>query len=159
LKAALIGYGFKASKCDPSLFMLKTGSLHLIVLVYVDDIIITGSSLPHIQSLISKLNAEFALKQLGVLDYFLGIEVFHLADGSLLLSQAKYIRDLLSKAKMDNANGMPTPMASTLKLSKVGSVPVEDPTHFRSIVGALQYATLTRPEISFFCQQGLSISL
>jgi histone deacetylase 1/2 len=50
---------------------------------------------------------------------------------------------------MDNANGMPTPMASTLKLSKVGSVPVEDPTHFRSIVGALQYATLTRPEISF----------
>ncbi|KAK2420319.1 putative mitochondrial protein [Trifolium repens] len=149
LKAALIGYGFKASKCDPSLFMMKTGSLHLIVLVYVDDIIITGSSLPHIQSLISKLNAEFALKHLGVLDYFLGIEVFHLADGSLLLSQAKYIRDLLSKAKMDNANGMPTPMASTLKLSKVGFVPVEDPTHFRSIVGALQYATLTRPEISF----------
>jgi histone deacetylase 1/2 len=117
LKAALIGYGFKASRCDPSLFMMKTGSLHLIVLVYVDDIIITGSSLSHIQHLISKLNAEFALKQLGVLDYFLGIEVFHLPNGSLLLSQAKYIRDLLSKAKMETANGMPTPMASSLKLS------------------------------------------
>ncbi|PNX94541.1 hypothetical protein L195_g017718 [Trifolium pratense] len=56
LKAALIGYGFKASKCDPSLFMIKTGTLHLIILVYVDDIIITGSSLHHIQQLISKLN-------------------------------------------------------------------------------------------------------
>jgi histone deacetylase 1/2 len=149
LKAALIGYGFSASKCDPSLFMMKTSTLHLIVLVYVDDIIITGSSLPHIQKLITKLNAEFALKQLGTLDYFLGIEVFHLANGALLLSQAKYIRDLLSKAKMDTANGMSTPMASTLKLSKIGSVPVEDPTLFRSIVGALQYATLTRPEIAF----------
>ncbi|MCI33550.1 retrovirus-related Pol polyprotein from transposon TNT 1-94, partial [Trifolium medium] len=100
--------------------MLKTGSLHLIVLVYVDDIIITGSSLPQIQQLISKLNAEFALKQLGALDYFLGIEVFHLANGALLLSQAKYIRDLLSKANMDTAHGMPTPMVSSLKLSKVG---------------------------------------
>jgi histone deacetylase 1/2 len=129
--------------------MMKAGFLHHIVLVYVDDIIITGSSLSHIQQLISKLNAEFALKQLGVLDYFLGIEVFHLPNGSLLLSQAKYIRDLLSKAKMETANGMPTPMASSLKLSKVGSVPVEDPTHFRSIVGALQYATLTRPEIAY----------
>ncbi|PNY03730.1 histone deacetylase [Trifolium pratense] len=66
LKAALIAYGFTAS-----------------------------NSLPKIQQLISKLNAEFALKQLGVLDYFLGIEVFHLANGALLLSQAKYIRDLL----------------------------------------------------------------
>ncbi|MCH80902.1 retrovirus-related Pol polyprotein from transposon TNT 1-94, partial [Trifolium medium] len=149
LKTALLGYGLKASKCDPSLFMLKTSTLHLIVLVYVDDIIITDSSLPHIQSLITKLNTEFALKQLGDLDYFLGIEVFHLANGALLLSQAKYIRDLLSKAHMDNANDMPTPMASTLKLSKVGSAPVENPTLFRSIVGALQYATLTRPEIAY----------
>ncbi|MCI63733.1 retrovirus-related Pol polyprotein from transposon TNT 1-94, partial [Trifolium medium] len=64
---------------------------------------------------------------------------FHLANGALLLSQAKYIKDLLSKANMDIANGMPTPMVSSLKLSKVGSVPVEDPTLFRSIVGALQY--------------------
>ncbi|GAU41870.1 hypothetical protein TSUD_366180 [Trifolium subterraneum] len=149
LKAALIAFGFTASKCDPSLFMIKTGGLHLIVLVYVDDIIITGNSLPKIQQLISKLNAEFALKQLGTLDYFLGIEVFHLSNGALLLSQTKYIRDLLSKAHMTTANGMATPMVSSLKLSKVGSVPVDNPTLFRSIVGALQYVTLTRPEISY----------
>ncbi|GAU47982.1 hypothetical protein TSUD_87860 [Trifolium subterraneum] len=108
-----------------------------------------ANSLSHIQQLISKLNAEFALKQLGALDYFLGIEVSYLSSGGLLLSQAKYIRDLLARATMENANAMPTPMASTLKLSKVGSTPVENPTLFRSIVGALQYATLTRPEISY----------
>jgi histone deacetylase 1/2 len=117
---------------------MNTGTLHMMILLYVDDIIIADSSLPHIQQLISRLNAQFALKQLGALDYFLGIEVFHLPSGGLLLSQAKYIRDLLIRATMENANGMPTPMASSLKLSKVGSAPVEDPTLFRSIVGALQ---------------------
>lgn len=50
---------------------------------------------------------------------------------------------------MLKANGMPTPMISSSKLSKVGSTAVNDPTEFRSIVGALQYVTLTRPEISF----------
>ncbi|XP_050917836.1 uncharacterized mitochondrial protein AtMg00810 [Lathyrus oleraceus] len=50
---------------------------------------------------------------------------------------------------MSNANGMPTPMVSSSKLSKVGSDVVSDPTLFRSVVGALQYATLTRPKISF----------
>jgi histone deacetylase 1/2 len=149
LKAALILHGFRPSKCDPSLFMITTGTVHMMILVYVDDILITGNSITHIQQLISKLNAEFALKQLGSLDYFLGIEVFHMDNGSLLLSQTKYIRDLLSRVQMETANGMPTPMVSSSKLSKIGSNPVEDPTHFRSIVGALQYATLTRPEISF----------
>ncbi|GAU28846.1 hypothetical protein TSUD_21830 [Trifolium subterraneum] len=149
LKTALLLYGFTASKCDPSLFMLKTSSVLMMVLVYVDDIIITGSSSSHIQQLITKLNDEFALKQLDTLDYFLGIEVFHLDNGNVVLSQAKYIRDLLSKVQMESANGMPTPMVSSLKLSKVGSNPIEDPSLYRSIVGALQYATLTRPEISF----------
>ncbi|XP_058751767.1 uncharacterized mitochondrial protein AtMg00810-like [Vicia villosa] len=116
------------------------------VLVYVDDIIITGNSSSF---LITELNTKFALKQLGKLDYFLGIEVTHLSNGSLLLSQTKYICDLLAKANMASANGMPTPMVSSNKLSKFGSTAVPDPTHFRSIVGALQYATLTRPEISY----------
>lgn len=119
------------------------------VLVYVDDIIITGNSETFITSLIKKLNVVFSLKQLGKLDYFLGIEVTHLPNGSLFLSQTKYAIDLLAKVNMSNANGMPTPMVSSSKLSKVGSDVVSDPTLFRSIVGALQYVTLTRPEISF----------
>lgn len=98
----------------------------------MDDIILTGSSRSHIQTVTTKLNSEFALKQLGNLDYFLGIEVKHLSNGSLLLSQSKYIRDANTN---ENAQGMPTPMGSSIKLSKVRSYVVPDPIQFRYIVG------------------------
>lgn len=149
LKNALIQQGFLASKCDPSLFLLHHGKLQIMILVYVDDIIITGNSASFITALIKHLNDVFSLKQLGKLDYFLRIEVTHLPNGSLLLSQSKYITDLLAKVNMTSANGMPTPMVSSNKLSKIGSNEVDDPTQFRSVVGALQYATLTRLEIYF----------
>lgn len=110
---------------------------------------ITGNSPSFITSSIKSLNAAFSLTELGKLDYFLGIEVSHLSNGSLFLSQNKYVSDLLAKVNMLNANGMPTPMISSSKLSKVGSDSVSDPALYRSVVGALQYATLTRPEISF----------
>jgi histone deacetylase 1/2 len=149
LRSALVKMQFVPSKCDPSLFTLHT-SLHTIfLLVYVDDIIITGSSSDLIQQLIQKLHSEFALKDLGKLDYFLGIEVHHSNSGSLLLTQTKYIRDLLTKANMATANSIASPMASSTKLTKFGSNHVSDPTFFRSIVGGLQYVTVTRPEISY----------
>jgi histone deacetylase 1/2 len=119
------------------------------LLVYVDDIIITGSSSSLVQNLVDKLNSAFSLKQLGDLEYFLGIEVHHLQDGSLLLTQSKYIRDLLSKTNMVDCNPINTPMMSSCKLSKVGSDNMSDATLYRSVVGSLQYATITRPEISF----------
>jgi len=147
LKSSLLSFGFKSSRCDPSLFILHTQAHCIFILVYVDDIIITGNSKLAIKNLVHQLNSEFSLKDLGILDYFLGIEVHHSPSGSLLLSQTKYIKDLLQKANMINANSMPSPMASSTKLSKFGSV--SDPTFFRSIVGALQYATITRPEISY----------
>jgi hypothetical protein len=149
LKATLLTFGFKSSRCDPSLFTLHTKTQCIFILVYVDDIIITGNSTTAIQQLVHKLNSEFSLKDLGKLDYFLGIEVHHSPSGSLLLSQSKYIKDLLQRANMINANSMASPMASSTKLSKFGSNNVSDPSYFRSIVGALQYATITRPEISF----------
>lgn len=145
----LIGFGFVQSKCDPSLLVLKTPNSCLHILIYVDDIIITGASIQLVQSLISKLNSVFALKLLGNLDYFSRTEVKQLSNGSLLLSQGKYIRDLLQKAGMVEAKGISTPLPGVLKLSKHRSDYMEDPTHYRSIVGALQYITMTRPEISY----------
>lgn len=139
LKGSLLHYGLQPSKCDPSLFYLHTSSL----------IIITGNSTSYIAQLIKSLNSNFALKDLGKLDYFLGIEVSHLPNGSIILSQTKYVSDLLARVNMATANVMPTPMVSSSKLSKFGSDTVADPTLFRSIFGALQYATLTRPELSF----------
>jgi len=74
------------------------------MLVYVDDIIFTGNNPSFIKSLVTKLKSEFCLKDLGSLDYFLGIEVRPQPNGALILTQSKYIRDLLGKTKMDEAN-------------------------------------------------------
>lgn len=149
LSSALRGLGFVSSKCDPSLSTIKTSTYTIVMLVYVDDIIIIGSSQDHIRHIIHKLNDDFSLKQLGDLEYFLGIKVHHQSNGSLLLSQSKYIRDLLAKANMSKPKGLPTPMVSNLKLSKYDSDYMVDPSFYRSIVRALQYATITRHEISY----------
>jgi histone deacetylase 1/2 len=149
LTQTLLQMGFTASKCDPSLLVLHQQGACIYVLIYVDDILITGSA-PHlIQDLIHKLNIKFALKQLGEVDYFLGIEVNHVASGGLFLNQSKYIKDLLCKTNMDNCKPIGSPMVSSCRLSKFGTDSLTDATLYRSTVGALQYATLTRPDISF----------
>ncbi|PNX54637.1 histone deacetylase [Trifolium pratense] len=149
LQATLLKLGFKASRCDPSLFIYSASGHVLYFLVYVDDIILTGTSPSLIQSFITQLNQAFSLKHLGDLDYFLGIEVKSLPDGSLALNQSKYIRDILTRTKMLNCSPVSTPMQSSCKLSKLGSNALADPFMYRSVVGALQYATITRPEISY----------
>nr|KYP42777.1 Retrovirus-related Pol polyprotein from transposon TNT 1-94 [Cajanus cajan] len=149
LKTTLLQFGFSACKSDPSLFTYTLQQQTVYLLVYVDDIILTGSSQSLIQQLTTQLNARFALKQLGLLDYFLGIEVKYFTDKSILMTQSKYIRDLLHKTKMAEAQPISSPMVSSCKLSKNGNDLFHDPTLFRSVVGALQYATLTRPDISY----------
>ena len=101
------------------------------------------------QEFIKQLGLSFALKDLGPLQYFLGIEVSWLKDNSIHLSQAKYIKDLLRRTNMVNSKPQPSPMLSSLRLAADESVFVDDTTLYRSILGALQYATITRPEISF----------
>uniref|UniRef100_A0A803NGJ8 Integrase catalytic domain-containing protein n=1 Tax=Cannabis sativa TaxID=3483 RepID=A0A803NGJ8_CANSA len=131
-----------------SMFFQHTSHHSTIILVYVDDILITGSDPNVITSIVSKLNQEFSLKDLGKLSYFQGIEVNDTPEG-IILTQTKYKKDLLCKAKMQGAKPNSTPMTSGLRLSAFGSDPVEDIQLYRSIVGALQYLTITRPEIAF----------
>lgn len=119
------------------------------MLVYVGDIIVTGNSPTHIPKLMDQLHAQFSQKQLGYLHYFLGIEVTQLSNGTLFLSQTKYIKDLLVKTNMSEVKSLPTSMVSNLKLTKQGSDYLSESSYYRSFVGALQYATITRPEISF----------
>jgi len=79
----------------------------------------------------------------------LGIETKKLTDGSLLLTQTKYTRDLLAKTNMTDCKPISSPMVTGIKLSKDHGVLVADPSHYRSVVGALQYLTITRLELSF----------
>jgi histone deacetylase 1/2 len=120
------------------------------MLIYVDDIIVTSSSDHAITCLLRDLNENFAIKDLGDLHYFLGIEVNRTPNG-LILTQEKYARDLVAKVGMNGCKATPTPLSSTEQLSLYDGTPLgpEDSTQYRSIVGALQYLTLTRPDLAF----------
>lgn len=89
LSQAPISFGFMSSKSDHSLFIKRFNGRVFYVLVYVDDILIIGTSALDVRNLISKLHSTFSLKDLGSLDYFLGIKVTANADGSYILSQEK----------------------------------------------------------------------
>jgi histone deacetylase 1/2 len=122
----------------------------MFILVYVDDIIVTGSAMSAIQTLLRDLQSVFALKDLGDLHFFLGIEVRRESDG-ITLSQSKYVGDILRRVGMASCKGAVTPMSAGEKLSltvgeKLGP---EDATKYRRTVGALQYLVLTRPDIAY----------
>jgi histone deacetylase 1/2 len=142
--------GFLASKADTSLFYFSRGGYTMFILVYVDDIIVASSSSQATEALLKDLQQDFSLKDLGDLHYFLGIEVTKLK-GGLLLSQGRYAADILSRTGMDKAHPVDTPLSTSEKLSLVDGDRLgdEDSTRYRSVVGALQYLTLTRPDIAF----------
>ncbi|GJV47374.1 ribonuclease H-like domain-containing protein [Tanacetum coccineum] len=134
----------------------KTGTDIAYLLLYVDDIVPTASSKSLLQQIIRSLHQEFAMTDLGQLNYFLGISVTR--DSSrLFLSQKKYAIELLDRAHMDNCNLSQTPIDTESKLGSDGD-PVFDPTLYRSLAGSLQYLTFTRPDISYAVQQLFSSS-
>lgn len=119
------------------------------MLIYVDDIIVTSSSEKATTSLLKDLQDEFALKDLGDLNYFLA-EVTKTIDGTVL-TQEKYALDLLKKVGMSECKPMATPLSTSKKLSRHEETPLRsnDTMKYRSVVGALQYLTLTRPDIVY----------
>lgn len=149
LNAALLNLGFTSAKSDQSLFIKTTSEYKLYLLVYVDDILLTGSNKTVIESLIRVLHQQFSLKDLGNLNHFLGIQVSHLPTGGFHLSQKKYIQDLLFRSNMANSKGAHTLMTTGSRLSALDDQPFQDVHLYRSIVGTLQYITITRPEIAF----------
>jgi hypothetical protein len=138
LSTKLYDLGFTSSKADSSLFILWTTSLTMFVLVYVDDIIITASVPAAISDLLQQLRVSFAVKDLGKLNYFLGVEVVPLKSG-LLLSQRRYILDLLKRTNMLEAKPISSPMSSSSSLSTFDGDSMDDPFLYRSTVGSLQY--------------------
>ena len=150
---ALKSFGFTQSCSDASLFVIKDLVL-VIVLVYVDDILVSGPDPSVCTRFIQKLGSLFPVKDLGPLHYFLGLEVQRSSKG-LFLHQTKYLLDLLQKTKMEGAKPCCTPLATT-KLDHSG-IPLSNPTDYRSLVGVLQYLTWTRPDISFAIQSSMPI--
>lgn len=118
------------------------------ILVYVNDILISGDSDDDVQGVISLLKTGFKLKYLGQVSYFLGIEVCK-SGSKFSLSQKKYISDLLVKTKMTECNECATPVVPLPKLSQHEGQVFRDSSLYRSVVGSLQYLTLSRPDIAF----------
>ena len=144
--------GFSHSISDHSLFIYRQGNDMAYILLYVDDIILAASSTTLRQTIISKLDTEFAMKDLGPISYFLGISVTRYSRG-LFLSQKKYAEEIIERAGMSSSKPSPTPVDTKAKLSISSGNPYHDPTEYRSLAGALQYLTFTRPDISYAVQQ------
>ncbi|GJY38368.1 retrovirus-related pol polyprotein from transposon TNT 1-94, partial [Tanacetum coccineum] len=149
LKSFLVSYGFTNSVADTSLFIYNAHGVIVYFLVYIDDIIITGNNTSFIDKFVQQLHDRFALKDLGELHQFLGVEVISTMSG-IFPSQHKYIRDILKTHHMDEAKEVTTPMHDSIKLTVTNETSKKvDSTTFRKIVGKLQYLAMTRLDISY----------
>jgi hypothetical protein len=146
--STVVSHGMTRSQADHSVFFKKTTRGIVILVVYVDDIVITGSDGVGIEILIRHLCSSFLTKDLGKLRYFLGIEVARSKAG-ISLSQRKYTLDLLKDTGYLGSKPVATPMDTNLKLMPEDGELVDDPEMYRRLVGKLIYLTITRPDISY----------
>ncbi|KAJ9566607.1 hypothetical protein OSB04_002573 [Centaurea solstitialis] len=139
----VLSLGFSASNYDSGLFTRTTDAGTILLLLYVDDMIITGSDSTGITLLKQSLSASFEMKDLGKLHYFLGLEVLSDSRGTYLC-QAKYTSDLLSRAGITDQKVVSTPLEPNLHLTPNVGPPLKDPTLYRQLVGSFVYLTVTR---------------
>ena len=157
----MLDHGFTRSNSDACLYWRDTalssgGVDRLFVGIFVDDIVITGSSLAAINAFKEQLSAVYNMKDMGELRYCLGMEVTTLPGGQRKISQRKYVKDMLVRFGLQNAHAEPTPMDHNLKLTaQVERLSPEDWAKnqkfpYREIVGSLMYLMIcTRPDICF----------
>ena len=140
--------GFTPSSYDSALFIRHTSTGITLILLYVDDMIITDDDTVGIRDLQKFLSQQFEMKDLGTLSYFLGLEVTSSSDG-YYLSQAKYASDLLSKAGLTNSKTVSTPLELNVKLNTTDGEPLSDATLYRQLVDSLIYLTVTCPDLIY----------
>ncbi|KAJ0852480.1 putative RNA-directed DNA polymerase [Helianthus annuus] len=154
LTDVLLKNGFVQSKCDHSLFVMLKPGVTVFLLVYVDDIVVTGNSIVEIEKIKHVLHETFRIKDLGVLKYFLGIEVLY-NQTSICLSQRKYCLELLNEFGYLGCKPVSTPVEQnflvTSKIDKNQKL-LDNITGFQKLIGKLIYLSLTRPDISYTVQ-------
>jgi len=146
--AAMKRYGYKQSNSDHTLFLKRKGDLITCLIIYVDDMIITGSDIEEISQLKNNLFRKFEMKDLGGLKYFLGIKVLRSNKG-IFISQRKYIMDLLAETGMVDCKPADTPIQVNHGLKFEEGANLADKERYQRLVGKLIYLSHTRPDIAY----------
>ncbi|KAL0387483.1 UNVERIFIED_CONTAM: Retrovirus-related Pol polyprotein from transposon TNT 1-94 [Sesamum radiatum] len=148
----LEAYGFTQSKHDYCLFTISSGSSFLALLVYVDDVLLVGPSDALIAAAKAQLDRLFTIKDLGCTKYFLGVEIARSSHG-MLLTQQKYITDLVRDTGLEHARNTTTPLPAGIRLQSDGGATLSNPELYPLLVGRLLYLNFPRSDISYATQQ------
>ncbi|CAJ2632822.1 unnamed protein product [Trifolium pratense] len=141
--------GFIKCTTEHGVYVRRSSSDNLVILcLYVDDLLITGSSESEISKFKCELMKEFEMTDLGHISYFLGIEFYKCSKG-LLMHQRRYASEILKKFDMQNCNHAVTPSEPRQQLSKSVEEAEIDPTKYRSLIGSLRYLCNTRPDLAY----------
>ena len=131
---------------------MSSKAIFLMLLVYVDDLLISGTSAQAIQQLKDALDKKFTIKDLGEAQYFLGLEITKDYTG-IFVNQRKYVLDLLTETGLLGSKPKATPFPSGVKLTEASGELLDDPHEYRRIIGRLLYFNFTRPDITYYVQQ------
>ncbi|KAL0320492.1 UNVERIFIED_CONTAM: Retrovirus-related Pol polyprotein from transposon RE2 [Sesamum radiatum] len=144
----IASFGFRQSKHDYCLFTKHSGSVFLVLLLYVDDIFLTGSSMDLIAKVKLFLDKQFTIKDLGVAKYFLGLEIARSSQG-IIVTQSKYTKDIICDVGTEVARSAGTPLPLGIKFSSDAGAPLPSPDRYRRLL----YLSFTRPDTSDATQQ------
>lgn len=145
----LIKNGFHKSPYEHALYVKtnQDGDI-IIVCLYVDDLIFTDNNLKLLAEFKESMSIQFKMTNMGLISYFLGIEV-NQTDEGIFISQKKYAKYVLKKLKMESCKPMLTLVKERLKLERESGSDLVNSTYFRRLVGSLRYLTATRPDIVY----------
>ncbi|WZY88683.1 hypothetical protein YC2023_045418 [Brassica napus] len=140
--------GFVKSQSEATFYIKETSGNLLVVSIYVDDQLVTGNNEILLGAFKSEILKAFEMTDLGLMSYFLGMEVQQKGDG-IIIHQRKYAKEILKKFQMEDCKGTDTPMNQKEKFSKEDGAEKIDENKYRSLIGCLMYLTSTRPDIMF----------
>ena len=148
IDAYLMENGFEKCDGEPTLYIKENDDKILIFFLYVDDFIFTENGVSLIADFKEFMKSDFEMTDLGLLRYFLGIEVKQREKG-ILISQEKYVAEVLKRFNMQNNKPSSTPTVMGLKLSKEDCSKNVNPTLYKTMVNSLIYLTATRLDIMY----------
>jgi hypothetical protein len=140
--------GFGQSPHEAAIYQRGNGGNTLLVGVYVDDLVVTGTKDAEVVTFKEEIKVTFQMSDLWLLSFYLGIEV-HQGDSGITLRQTAYTKRIVELAGLTDCNPALTPMEERLKLSRDSTMEEVDATQYQRLVGSLNYLAHTRPDLAF----------